>query len=664
MDTLLPFEARLHDTREVKVYGYVSTNDSKSCKTNASQQYTFLNGRPVDLPKLSRIMNECYRQVNPVIGRHQSFPIFILDITIPPDMVDVNMSPDKRTVLFVDQDHILQTLKGWLCRKLDPDGERTFELQILPPLQLSPPKHPPAVAVSTPVEIELTYEDRVPDSMQSNRMDIEPSSSAAAISTQLLSPERSSSPILIPSPPKNLTMELNSFEVPFQVSQQTINVESELDFFEPPAKRHINQEISDSDTIDIDITYPPPSMKKDSIEAILEMYKKSVKKTESVPRTQLLSRLEMFSANSTSNVPTKRSTSYNTHRQVEDFLEDEESYKVSDEPSHHHHHHHHHHEHHTSHGTCNHHQPRSEIEPMTETPNSSFVEIDMPLSLDFSVTHILGNTRPKLAFNMNKFSERYRAREARLGKLVEQQRDLQVKMKNLSEDDYRSGPQKIGSKRIRHFSSIPASSEKSAREEMTRQVSKSDFNNMVIIGQFNKAFIIAKLDEEIFILDQHACDEKYKFEELCKQKKVRVQTTLHPISLELSPPEAHIVLTNMDEFTSRGFRIEEVTDSTSAIHRLQLTGYVDRKSSLSIQEQIQEIVEAAREGVTAIQRLPSEYKAHASAACRDATMFGDPLSHSKMRTIVSHMSTMNQPWNCPHGRPTMRHLMSLVSKPK
>jgi len=197
---------------------------------------------------------------------------------------------------------------------------------------------------------------------------------------------------------------------------------------------------------------------------------------------------------------------------------------------------------------------------------------------------------------------------------------------------------------------------------MTRQVSKSDFADMIIVGQFNKAFIIAKLDDELFILDQHACDEKYNFEALCKQKHIHIQRLVVPKTLELPPPDVDIVLSNMDEFTSRGFRIEVAEDAESAINRLKLVGFVEKRSSLNVMEQLQEIIEAAREGVAAVSKLPSEYKANATEACRMSIMFGKPLGVSKMRTIVKNMSTMNQPWNCPHGRPTMRHLMSLVGK--
>ena len=46
----------------------------------------------------------------------------------------------------------------------------------------------------------------------------------------------------------------------------------------------------------------------------------------------------------------------------------------------------------------------------------------------------------------------------------------------------------------------------------------------------------------------------------------------------------------------------------------------------------------------------------ASRACRTSIMFGDTLDISKMEKILRNMGSMQQPWNCPHGRPTLRFL--------
>lgn len=49
----------------------------------------------------------------------------------------------------------------------------------------------------------------------------------------------------------------------------------------------------------------------------------------------------------------------------------------------------------------------------------------------------------------------------------------------------------------------------------------------------------------------------------------------------------------------------------------------------------------------------------ASRACRSAVMIGTALNNHEMHNLVTHMAQMENPWNCPHGRPTIRHLLSL-----
>jgi hypothetical protein len=59
-------------------------------------------------------------------------------------------------------------------------------------------------------------------------------------------------------------------------------------------------------------------------------------------------------------------------------------------------------------------------------------------------------------------------------------------------------------------------------------------------------------------------------------------------------------------------------------------------------------------------RLPKLVSALASRACRSAVMVGTALNTNDMQGIVRQMSGLEQPWNCPHGRPTVRHLRSVV----
>ena len=58
-------------------------------------------------------------------------------------------------------------------------------------------------------------------------------------------------------------------------------------------------------------------------------------------------------------------------------------------------------------------------------------------------------------------------------------------------------------------------------------------------------------------------------------------------------------------------------------------------------------------------RLPKLRSMFAMRACRSATMIGTHLDLPKMRQLTRQLATLDQPWNCPHGRPTLRHLVDL-----
>lgn len=82
--------------------------------------------------------------------------------------------------------------------------------------------------------------------------------------------------------------------------------------------------------------------------------------------------------------------------------------------------------------------------------------------------------------------------------------------------------------RMKFKTKIDPKQNKSAENELKTEISKSDFVRMEIIGQFNLGFIIVKLDEDLFIVDQHATDEKYNFETLQKTTVLQHQPLVVP----------------------------------------------------------------------------------------------------------------------------------------
>mmetsp|Transcript_4494 Transcript_4494/g.4650 ORF Transcript_4494/g.4650 Transcript_4494/m.4650 type:complete len:145 (+) Transcript_4494:2-436(+) len=58
-------------------------------------------------------------------------------------------------------------------------------------------------------------------------------------------------------------------------------------------------------------------------------------------------------------------------------------------------------------------------------------------------------------------------------------------------------------------------------------------------------------------------------------------------------------------------------------------------------------------------RIPKLVSIFASRACRSAIMIGTAMQRNEMKAVVNKLEHIDQPWNCPHGRPTMRHLIDL-----
>ena len=92
-----------------------------------------------------------------------------------------------------------------------------------------------------------------------------------------------------------------------------------------------------------------------------------------------------------------------------------------------------------------------------------------------------------------------------------------------------------------------------ATAALQRVLKKEDFKRMEILGQFNLGFIIGKLDNDLYIIDQHASDEKYNYETLQNTTVMHQQPLVQPLQLELTAGEELIILDHMQVFVKNGF---------------------------------------------------------------------------------------------------------------
>lgn len=209
-----------------------------------------------------------------------------------------------------------------------------------------------------------------------------------------------------------------------------------------------------------------------------------------------------------------------------------------------------------------------------------------------------------------------------------------------------------------------------AEEKLSLSVSKTDFAKMKIIGQFNLGFIIASrpsyaesngtpsIRDELFIIDQHASDEKYNFERLQATTIVQSQRLVYPKTLDLTAMEEEIVIENLSALETNGFvvRVDETGDAPVG-QRCQLVSLpLSRETAFSLTD-LEELLALLAENAPGSVPRPSKVrKMFAMRACRSSIMIGRTLTHTQMGKVVKHLGELDKPWNCPHGRPTMRHL--------
>lgn len=202
--------------------------------------------------------------------------------------------------------------------------------------------------------------------------------------------------------------------------------------------------------------------------------------------------------------------------------------------------------------------------------------------------------------------------------------------------------------RMKFKTKIDPKQNQSAEQELKTEISKDDFIRMELIGQFNLGFIIVRLGDDLFIIDQHATDEKYNFETLQKTTVLQHQPLVVPQDLDMTAVNEIILMDNLKVFEANGFRFDIDMDRP-VTKRVKLVAKPFSRNWEFGKEDIDELVFMLQEGTSDSAYLdtcrPSRVRAmFASRACRSSVMIGTSLSKTDMRRLVDHMGTIEHPW--------------------
>jgi DNA mismatch repair protein PMS2 len=193
--------------------------------------------------------------------------------------------------------------------------------------------------------------------------------------------------------------------------------------------------------------------------------------------------------------------------------------------------------------------------------------------------------------------------------------------------------------------------------DLTQYFSKNSFKEMRVIGQFNHGFIIAVVrNGDVFVIDQHASDEKANYERLMHDYVATPQPLVIPVPVSMDAHEVNLAMEHKDALQHHGFKVLRGSDDTKLlVCSLPVLPY-DVVSAPDVMELVQQLVQYGN--IT--RPLRAVWHSMATKACRSSIMIGTALTMKKMKRILERLGELEQPWNCPHGRPTLRLLGNMA----
>ena len=171
-----------------------------------------------------------------------------------------------------------------------------------------------------------------------------------------------------------------------------------------------------------------------------------------------------------------------------------------------------------------------------------------------------------------------------------------------------------------------------------------------LIGQLFNTYWLVEFEEQLFIIDQHAAHEKVLFERtmaMLKNREFDTQMVEPPIILTLNPGEELLLQRYMDYFTDMGFVIEAFGGKEYAVR-----GVPSNLPSLARKDLLLEMIDGLSED-TAIHKPDMIWDKVASMSCKAAVKGRHAMSPREADELISQLLELENPYACPHGRPTI-----------
>lgn len=172
-----------------------------------------------------------------------------------------------------------------------------------------------------------------------------------------------------------------------------------------------------------------------------------------------------------------------------------------------------------------------------------------------------------------------------------------------------------------------------------------------LIGQVFDTYWLVQFQDNLYIIDQHAAHERVLYERTLKEMKNREYTSQYlspPIILNLSMQEEQILKEHIDVFTRIGFEIEPFGQESYAVRAVP-----DNLFSIAKKELLLEMLDEMADGLTTSMTPELIDEKIASMSCKAAVKGNNRLSAQEMNVLIGELLQLENPYHCPHGRPTI-----------
>lgn len=170
-----------------------------------------------------------------------------------------------------------------------------------------------------------------------------------------------------------------------------------------------------------------------------------------------------------------------------------------------------------------------------------------------------------------------------------------------------------------------------------------------IIGQLFETYWLVQFEDKFYMIDQHAAHEKVLYERTVKSlanKEVTSQMVSPPLILTLTMQEANRLNDYLGYFTEMGFEIEPFGGREYAVSAVpgNLFGIAERELFLELLDSLESV--GGKDSTLVMEKI-------ASMSCKAAVKGSQRLSTAEAGALIEELLHLENPYNCPHGRPTI-----------